>query len=115
MRCEEKIRAAAEKLLRTRLDRINRLVADGAPPFMIAGDLELLGDLARFIDPDGTAARRRTRDDIDARRMAGLCIVAVCDEDAISDGTLRGQHCVGHAALSDFDLSTAFSRPGEES
>lgn len=87
----EAVRIGARALLRTRLDRLERLLAMDAPDVLIAADADLVGKVAMMLDPYGIAHRRALDHELDARRAFGVC--ADCDLPVSV-----GDQCAAHAA-----------------
>lgn len=98
----EAVRVGARRLLRTRIDRLERLLGLDAPDVLIAAEAALVGKVATMLDPHGTAARRGNDDELAARRAFGVC--TECDLPASSGPA--GWFCATHAAAFDAELAT---------
>lgn len=95
MALPDKVIAVARRALRTRAERLLRLLDLGTPSVILANQGRLVYDAACMLDPDAIADGIREELARGARRYAQVCVWdGVCEADATTDDGL----CAAHAA-----------------
>lgn len=95
MALPDKVIAVARRALRTRAERLLRLLDLGTPSVILANQGRLVYDAACMLDPDTIADGIREELARGARRYAQVCVWdGVCEADATTDDGL----CAAHAA-----------------
>lgn len=90
-----KLRDNAHEVLRRRVRRICRLMANGAPDSLVAAEAELIGDAGRLLDPAGHVERQTSYAIMEARTTFGLCRHPECD---VEVGHGADRMCQEHAS-----------------
>jgi hypothetical protein len=103
-----KVTTGARRLLRTRVDRLLRLLRHKATPDMlIATAAWLIGETGWLLDPEHLAGQEGRRRSNHARRTFGVCSWdPACDANAP-----RGGYCVKHTAQAEKLLRGLFVKP----